>query len=294
MWGPVLVLLTCLCVALYTGQSFFNRMFSEHYEGSAEAATPVFSTVYALIVALVTFLMNGCRFSPSLTTALFGMGNGVILFLYNLGMIQAARKGPYSFQSITMLFGSVVVCLVFAALFWGDPITGLQLLGIGLMLAAFVIFNAGGLTLSGVKKGYFFWCTLLFLTNGFYGVLMDAQQRSMPDERNEMIMVVFLSLGVISLIYLLVSQKGKIGSAFAMSRKTAAFASLSSLCAAFAVFLLMLLLKSMPSYILLTIINGGVLVFSAALSFVVLREKPTKMTFLGIAVSVLSIVLLSL
>ena len=162
------------------------------------------------------------------------------------------------------------------------------------MLAAFVIFNAGGLTLSGVKKGYFFWCTLLFLTNGFYGVLMDAQQRSMPDERNEMIMVVFLSLGVISLIYLLVSQKGKIGSAFAMSRKTAAFASLSSLCAAFAVFLLMLLLKSMPSYILLTIINGGVLVFSAALSFLVLREKPTKMTFLGIAVSVLSIVLLSL
>ena len=56
----------------------------------------------------------------------------------------------------------------------------------------------------------------------------------------------------------------------------------------------MLLLKSVPSYILLTIINGGVLVFSAALSFVVLREKPTKMTFLGIAVSVLSIVLLSL
>ena len=169
-----------------------------------------------------------------------------------------------------------------------------RLLGIGLMLAAFVIFNAGGLTLSGIKKGYFFWCTLLFLTNGFYGVLMDAQQRSMPDERNEMIMVVFLSLGVISLGYLLFSQKGKIAGAFAMSGKTAAFASLSSLCAAFAVFLLMLLLKSVPSYILLTIINGGVLVFSAALSFVVLREKPTKMTFLGIAVSVLSIVLLSL
>ncbi|MBQ6562565.1 MAG: EamA family transporter [Clostridia bacterium] len=294
MWDIRIILLTFLCVALYTGQSFCNRLFSGNNKGSPDIATPVFSSVYGVLVAVVTLLLNGGRFSPSLPTVFFGMGNGVILFLYNLGMIQAARRGPYTFQSIMMLFGNVVVCLLFAALFWGDHITGLQLLGIAVMLAAFVVLNAGGLRFTGVKKGYFFWVISLFLTNGFYGVVMDAQQRTISDERNEMILLIFLSLAVISLGYMLILHRNGLREAYAMGKRAALSAVASSLCAAFAVYLLMLLLQSVPSYILYTVVNGGVLVFSAVLSFVILKEKPTKMTLVGVALSAASIVLLSL
>lgn len=294
MWGPAIILLTLLCVLLYTGQSFFNRMFSGSYKGASEIATPVFSSLYGAIVVVLTLLLNGGRFSPSLPTVLFGMGDGVILFVYNLSMIQAARRGPYTFQSILMLFGNVVVCLLFAALFWGDHITGIQFLGIAIMLAAFVVLNAGGLKFTGIRKGYFFWVIMLFLTNGFYGVLMDSQQRVISNERNEMIILVFLTLAVISVGYLLIMKKGKIREAYVMEKRAAAFVVLSSLCAGFAVYLLMQLLKSVPSYILFTVTNGGVLVFSALLSFVILREKPTKLTILGVVLSVVSIVLLSI
>ena len=109
-----------------------------------------------------------------------------------------------------------------------------------------------------------------------------------------MIILTFASLSMLSLAYLGSRERGKIGSAFVMSRRALVFAVMSSLCAAFAVFILMILLKHVPSYILFTINNGGVLVLSAVLSFIILKEKPTKLTVLGVLLAVASIVMLSI
>lgn len=282
-----------LCIACYTGQGFFNKLFSMRYQGPPAAATPVYATLFGVIVAAVTLCLAGFRFAPSVETALLGCATGVVLFLYNLGMIKAARSGPYAFQSIVMLFGSIVVCLVFSAVWWGDRMGPAQLAGIGVMLAAFVVLNSGGIDFSGVKKEYFFWVALLFFSNGFYGVLMDAQQRLLPQQRNEMILITFLSSAGVSLVYLLITQRGQAPAAFRMGRAAWALAVGSSVCAAFAVFLLMALLAYIPSYILFTICNGGLLVASALLCAVVLKERMTRRTVAGIGLCVLSIVLLS-
>ena len=286
-------LLTVFCIACYTGQTFLNRMFSESYAGRAEIATPVFSCFYGILVGLITFILNGARFSPSGLTIILGALNGVILFLYNLGMVHAARCGPYTFQSIVMLFGAIVVCLLFSWLFWGDHISILQFVGIAVMLCAFVVLNSQGLSFVNVKRGYFPWVISLFFTNGFYGVLMDAQQRIVPEERNEMIIATYLSLAALSLLFLAL-KKADLRVAFGMKWKPAVFAILSSTCAAFAVYSLMIQLKYVPSYIAFTINNGSILVLSAVLSAVVLKEKLSCSTVAGIGLSIISIVLLSL
>lgn len=293
MLNAVVLLVLILCILCYTGQTFFNKLFSTHYAGPAAAATPVYASLYGLIVGLVTLCLIQFRFSPSQTTVILGCVNGIVLFLYNLGMIYAARTGPYAVQSIVMLFGSIVVCLVFSALYWGDRLTALQLVGIAGMLGAFVVLNSGGMDFHTIKKGYFFWIVLLFFSNGFYGVLLDAQQRLHPSERNEMIVITFVSSAAVSLVYLLVTQRGQFLDAFRMNGRTWGFAAGSSVCAAFAVFTLMFLLGYIPSYILYTIANGSLLVISAILCAVVLKEKMTKMTVLGIILSVFSIILLS-
>lgn len=293
MLGAIVILVLILCIACYTGQTFFNKMFSTHYAGPAAAATPVYASLYGLIVSFVTLCLIRFQFSPSQMTVILGCVNGIMLFLYNLGMIYAARTGPYAFQSIVMLFGSIVVCLVFSALYWGDRLTVLQLVGIAVMLGAFVVLNSGGIDFHAIKRGYFFWVVLLFFSNGFYGVLLDTQQRLYPQERNEMIVITFVSSAVVSLLYLLVMQRGQFLKSFQMSGAAWAFAAGSSLCAAFAVFTLMFLLGYIPSYILYTIANGSILVLSTILCAVVLKEKITKMTVLGVLLSVFSIVLLS-
>lgn len=294
MPAVLIVLITVICVTCYTGQTFFNKLFSTHYRGPETAATPVYAVLYGVLVSAVTFFLVRFQISPSKETVLLGCINGVVLFLYNLGMIHASRTGPYAFQSIVMLFGSIVVCLLFSAVYWGDRLTVLQMAGIALMLAAFVVLNGGGIDFQGVKRGYFFWVVSLFFTNGVYGVLMDAQQRLYPHERNEMIIVTFFSSGFVSLIYLFATQKKSWAQAFRMGKAAWGFAVGSGLCAAFAVYTLMVLLAYIPGYILYTICNGSVLVLSAVLCRIVLKENMTKMTVAGILLSAVSITLLSL
>lgn len=294
MPAVLIVLITVICVTCYTGQTFFNKLFSTHYRGPETAATPVYAVLYGVLVSAVTFFLVRFQISPSKETVLLGCINGVVLFLYNLGMIHASRTGPYAFQSIVMLFGSIVVCLLFSAVYWGDRLTVLQMAGIAVMLAAFVVLNGGGIDFRGVKRGYFFWVVSLFFTNGVYGVLMDAQQRLYPHERNEMIIVTFFSSGVVSLIYLFATQKKNWAQTFRMGKASWGFAVGSGLCAAFAVYTLMVLLAYIPGYILYTICNGSVLVLSAVLCRIVLKENMTKMTVAGILLSVVSITLLSL
>lgn len=293
MPGSIVALLV-LCIACSIGQTFLNRSFSTAYTGSASAAISVYASLYGLIVGLITLCLTGFRFAPSGITVALGCVNGVVLLLYNLGMVRAGRSGPYALQSIVMLFGSIVVCLVFSAFFWGDRMTLPQLAGIGLMLAAFVVLDSGGIDLHGIKKEYFLWITLLFFTNGLYGVLMDAQQRISPQQRNEMIVVTFFSSALLSLVSLAVTQRRRAASAFRMGGAAWAFTVASSVCAAFAVYTLMILLRYIPSYILFTVSNGSVLVLSTLLSAVVLKERITGMTLTGVALSVCSIVLLSL
>ena len=288
------VLMTMVCIACYTGQTLFNKLFSMHYKGPEAAATPVYAVLYGALVSAVTLALVRFQLNPSRETVLLGCINGVVLFLYNLGMIRASRTGPYAFQSIVMLFGSIVVCLLFSAAYWGDRLTFSQMAGIAVMLIAFVVLNGGGIDFRGVKKGYFFWVISLFFTNGIYGVLMDAQQRLYVQERNEMIIVTFFSSSVVSLLYLLISQRERSLQAFQMGRAAWGFAAGSGLCAALAVYMLMALLTYIPSYILYTVCNGSILVLSAILCRIVLKEHMTKLTVAGILLSAISIILLSI
>lgn len=291
MSAAVLLAFSVLC---YTAQNFFNKLFSISYQGPSSAATPVFASLYGVIVGIATFAYNGFQFQPSAATLILGLLNGVVLFLFNLSAINAARTGPYAFQSIMLLFGNILLPLLFSTLWWGDHLTAMQILGIFTMLVSFVLFNLKGLHFEGLKKGYFVWVALLFFSNGFYGILIDAQQRvALQTERNEMIMATFITSAVISLACLAIAQGKNSLRAFRMEKKPWIYACGSSIAAAVAVNLLMLTLRLIPASVSYTIINGSILVLSALLSVVALHEKLTRNMLVGIAVAVGSLVLLS-
>lgn len=289
------VVMLVICILCYTVQTFFNKMYSVSYRGPAVAATPVFASLYGLIVGGATLVYNGLQFQPSAATLVMGLVNGVVLFLFNLSSINAARTGPYAFQSIMLLFGNILLTLLFSTFWWGDQLRPVQILGIAAMLLSFVIFNLKGLHFDGMKKGYLGWVLLLFFSNGLYGILIDAQQRVLLQmERNEMIITTFAVSAVISLAYLMIVQGRDARKAFRMEAKPWIFAVGSSIGAAVAINLLMLTLRLIPASVLYTIVNGSILVLSALLSAVVLHEKLTKNMVVGIAVAVGSLVLLSL
>ena len=290
-------LMLVACIFCYTFQGLFGKMYSASYTGEESDATPVFSCIYGVIVGVsVLAAALGFRFEASLATWALGIANGLTLFLYNLGVIKASRTGPFSLQSIFRLFGGVVVPMLFSMLFWGDKLTVLQIVGIVVMLASFVVINLDGNALKGVQKGYAGWVALLFTVNGLYGTLMAGQQRVMAGAQgNEMIVVTFLSSALISLISLAFNRKKDTFKAFRMPAKAWGNAIGAGIVAALAVVQLMILINRMDSLaVFYTVENGMVLVLTVVLSALMFKEKLNRNVIIGIVMSVVSLALLSL
>ena len=286
------------CILCYTFQGLFGKMYASAYEGNESDATPVYSTLYGVIVGVsVLAVAVGFRFEASFSTWWMGIANGLMLFLYNLGVIKASRTGPFSLQSIFRLFGGVVVPMAFSVLLWEEKLSVLQFAGIAVMLVSFVVINLDGNAFKGIQKGYAGWVALLFTVNGLYGTLMAAQQRVMSNtQSNEMIVITFLSSALISLISLLVTRRKETVKAFHMNGKAWGSAIGAGVVAALAVVQLMALIARLGDMlsVFYTVENGLVLVLTVVMGAIMFKEKLNRNVIIGIVLSVISLVLLSL
>ena len=113
-------------------------------------------------------------------------------------------------------------------------------------------------------------------------------------ESAEMIMLTFGLMGFLSLIRLMLSERGNIAPAFRQNRKSALFLSACLLSAALAVNGLMAVLPRINSVVLFTVENGGVLLLSCLYATFLFHEKPLPGKVAGILIAVVSMTLLSL
>lgn len=284
------------CVLGYMFASFFNKLFAIRYKGDSSVATPVYTSLFGLIVSLGA-LSIGCGFrpAPSWQTLVFGLCSAVILFLYNRAAIGAAQTGPYALQSIFASTGSVLIPSLFSVIYWGDSLSPMQIAGIIVMVAAFVVINGRGLIVKGLNRRYVLWIAVLFAANGTFGAVLDSQGRvMMAAERSEMIAVTYIGAALISMIYLAVTRRGEVAKAFRMDRLTALYILLAGVCTTAAVYLIMEALAGISTAIVYTIANGGVLALCVLLSALVLKEKMSRNMVAGIVMSVISMALMSL
>lgn len=272
-----------------------NKYFSLGYKGSPAMATTVFAFISGILCAAANWIFGGFTFSASLLTWVFGLINGVVLFLFRYAVVNASRTGPYSFQSLMSTFGNILFPMFFSVLFWGDRLKVLSIIGIVLMLISFVLFNFKGLNLGGTRRAYYLWVGLQSLSNGLYGILMDSQQRALAQtERNEMIIITFLVSSLISLVMLLITEKRRALNAFNMGKKPWFFALFSSIAGIIAVNILMVCLGLIPSSIFYTMENGGVLAASVLLGTKLFHEKLDVYKIIGLVLAVTSLAMLSL
>jgi len=293
---PVMLLLLVL-ILLYTFQSLFTKLFSQNYAGPEKAlSTSVFSICYGCFIGLATLAMNGFEFTFVWQTIALGLINALMLWLYNVSLIEAGNRGSYAFLMLCMLFGGIVVPMVAGVLFLGETLTLTQSIAIGVMLIAFVMMNARGLSFKGASGQYYLWCLLLFLSNGIYGALMNVQESLMgPSLNSEMIVSIYLGTALmVSASHLVRGEGARLARGFRMGGRAALFALGSCVVATLAANLCMYLLGLMDASILYTIDNGAVLVMSALFSCLFFHERLRWEQVLGIGLAVASIVLISL
>ncbi len=288
-------LLVTLLVVLYSFQSLFLKLFSARYPAEKSAlASTVFNISYGAFAGITTLCAMGFRFSASKVTLICGLVNAVTLLCYNVSMIQASRKGSYAFQMIAMLFGGIVVPMLHSVIFLGDRLSLLQCLAVALMLVSFVLMNLQGLSLKGSGKSFLLWCLALFFSNGLYGILMNYQQLRMNGaERNEMIVLTYLGMAVLCALFQGAKDAKGLARGFKMPARPLIFLLACCLCATLASHLLLYVLTLVDTTVLYTIDNGGVLALSVLYSCVLFHEKLNRYQIAGIALSLASIIMLS-
>jgi len=142
-------LLIVLIVFLYSFQTLFCAKYSDNYSGKSENTSAVFCVLEGLFLCLFTLAWIGFKFELSPTTALFGMLNGFLLFGYNTSLIKANARGSYAFMNVVMLFGIILIPLLYSTLICGDRLQWYQLAAIALMLISFVLMNLHEIRLKG-------------------------------------------------------------------------------------------------------------------------------------------------
>ncbi len=288
------IALLLILALIYTFQSLFAKLFSDQYTGEAKFSSPVFSVIYGFVVGFLTLAMNGFVYSPSLLTLLLGLANGVVLFLYNLALIEGSRRGPYSFLMICNLSGGLLMPLFVLGIMGIEGITWVRGIGVILMLAAFVLLNLKKES-QKAKKSFYLWILLLFTVNGLYSVFLSLQARYMNGgERGEMLATTFLFGGIISAVYLLITAKKKFVSTFRMKPKAWIFAVSSCVAATVAANLVMYMYSTaLPVTVINASLMGGILVFSVLVSLMLFKEKMNWKQVVGALIAVFSVVLLN-
>lgn len=295
MPSAVIVLMSIADIVLYTVRSYTNKLFAISYEGTPSMATPIFSTITGLSGFLFTVLFSSQMELPNMTTLLCGISAGCFLFLYDLGNIRAAKTGPYSIQSIIGMFGCVLLPLLFERILWNVELSALQWLGVIAILFSFVYLNLNNKERIGTQKGFYGWVALLFFANGIYSTIVVAQQRWTGNmQRSEMIATVFLTMAVVSLLYLIFGCKANVKTAFRLKKRSWCFALISSASLSAAMNLLVVLLSFVSASVLYPIQNSAILILLVLLSAIHLREKISVFTIVGIVFALAGIVALSL
>lgn len=287
-------LLIFAVILLYSFQTLFCKLYTDRYPGRPDLASPVFCVLESVSIFLFTWAWRGFQFQADPTTVLLGFLNAVVLWGYNTFLIQASTRGSYAFLNVMMLFGGILVPIVYSTAFLNDPLKLHQIGAVVLMLAACVLMNLKEIKLKGTKPIYYLFCVLLFLSNGLYGVLLKVQSIHNEAQSNDMIMITFGIMGIIALLQLAAKERKNTLQAFRMNKKCMLPLVLCLLSAALAINALVYVLPLVNASVFYTVENGGVLVLSALYAVILFREKTSVSNVIGIILAVVSITVLSL
>ena len=123
-----------------------------------------------------------------------------------------------------------------------------------------------------------------------------AQGLPLPGmERNEMIILTFLGMAVLYTVYQLIRDRKALAEGFRIPKKPLLYLLICCISATIAVHLVLYVLTLLENAtVLFTIDNGSGVVLSALYSLILFKERIGKVQWAGIALAMVSIIMLSL
>ncbi len=269
-----------------------RNITSKKTAAEAKATSQFFfsQSVLFLSAALLLAALNPAAFQKvSGITVIYGVIYGVLLILSQWMFTLALSLGSTSVCSVVYSLGFILPT-VSGALFWSEPFTVLNF--IGLILAVFVILLTVKKGEGEKKAGKSFAAFILIAmtASGGLGIMQKLQQAgSAKDERSLFLIIAFVFAFLGSAAALLLSKKGEKPRASLII-----YPALTGLCFGGANLLNTILAGRMKSAVFFPLQNISTILLSTLLGILIFREKLTAKTAVIIALGAATVVVFSL
>ena len=284
----------------------FTVCKSSLYNTYAKKATPsIFSTfcfnalsygAAAVILLIVTFFGE---ISLSVSTVICALCYAVIVISLQTVSIVAMKSGSMSMTAICVMYGMIIPALA-GPIFWHEPFGVLQGVGMALRLASLWLLNDTKKTEktdTPEKKTFSkLWIVLAivaFVLSGMAGVMEKIHQSTDgKDEKAIFVCLACVFMLVFSIVGGLVTRKSERADKGAkppilLGVFTGAIQGTYSL-------INLTLAGALDSMIYYPIANGGAMLLTVLVSFVLFKEKLTLKKIIGTVIGIVGIVCLSL
>lgn len=254
------------------------------------------------VCALLLWAMDGFgRLTAAPFTLWLGVVFGLVSMTQGLANSAALRVGPWSYTQVLVSLATIIPALS-GALFWGERIGLLQLVGMVLLVACFVL-SVDSRHTADSRRASLRWlalCAVAFLCTGAIGVMQKVHQTSAyKQELSGFLIVAFLVAAVVSAA--LCCLPAPPAAAADGSRRggvsrlgVAALFLVIGASTAFINQVNLYLSGVMPSAVFFPLVNGGGLVLSTLASITLFRERLSRRQWLGLALGTLAVLLLCL
>jgi len=247
-------------------------------------------SVLFLSAALLLAALNPAAFAKaSGVTVIYGVIYGVLLILSQWMFTLALKRGSTSICSVVYSLGFILPT-VSGAIFWGEPFTLLNL--IGLILAVSVIF----LTVKkgdGEKKaggGFAAFILIAMVASGGLGIMQKLQQSCHAKDERSLFLIIAFSFAFLgsALAYLFSKKEAKPQASLMI------YPAITGLCFGGANLLNTILAGRMKSAVFFPLQNISTILLSTLLGILIFKEKITAKTAVIILLGALTVVIFSL
>ena len=299
-YGILLAFSVCANVCGAIVRKFITNRFRN--SGSSR----LFYNLITSAVSAVLLLVMADSLQASLFTVLLALVFGIVTALQAIFILQALECGPLSYTTVIISL-SMLIPTVSGALFWGESIVPIQIVGIVLMVLCFILsVDTSGEQKKATLKWLVF-CAVAFVLTGAIGIMQKLHQSSPHKaELDAFLIIAFAfscvysasSWGILAIKNRSTEQPAE-STEDAEGGKKPIFSWLPILlmmlcggCIAINNKLNLFLSGVMDSAIFFPVVNGVGLILTSLAAFLLFRERLTRRQWLGLATGIAAVLCL--
>lgn len=292
-----------MSLSAYTFLNFLKKVYTNKSSGSVSSGF-AYNAVCTLIAGIVILTWGGISGSSTFTIAM-GAAFGVLTAVQGITNLLAVQTGPLSYTTVIVTFSTVISALS-GYMFFGEDLTWSHIVGMILMLLSFVFATTKSKDEQKFNWRWLIYSLVAFLTTGMIGIMQKIHQSSAyKDQLNLFLIVAFVVSAILCGIFsilLMKKEKRELASKIEAEASSETYKSSRGL----KILLLLIMIGSgiciaannklnlylsgvVDSAVFFPLVNGGGLIMTTVMAFIVFREKFTKKQWCGLILGILSV-----